>query len=127
MKQFLFKHAALLGKGKAGHKNSIGRIYPVGVHSVPDDHQKDPTFLHFAKHGLIEPFTPKAQGKLKPAESHAAKQSAEVAAKSQLEPDAEASGDHDMPPDGEGDIEPVVDFGDDADEKPKHHGKSRRK
>ena len=92
MAKFVFKQSALLGKGKVGAKNSVGKIYPKGVHEVSKEHQEDPTFKHFAKHGLIAPFAPKEQGELKPAESDIAKVSQD-AAKSQLEPDAEIGGD----------------------------------
>lgn len=90
MKQFVFKQAALLGKGKAG-LNSMGKIYHVGVHGVSEEHQKDPTFVAYLKGGLIVPHVVKEQGELAPASSDAAKQSAEVAA-SQLNPDAEIGG-----------------------------------
>lgn len=96
-KSFLFKQQVLLGKGKVGHKNSVGKIYSKGVHLVSDEHQKDPTFLHFEKGGLIEPFVKKEQGVLKPAESPEAQQAAANAKASQLEPDAEIGGEQSSP------------------------------
>ncbi len=90
MKQFVFKQAALLGKGKAG-LNSVGKIYHVGVHGVSEEHQKDPTFVAYLKGGLIKPHVVKEQGELKPAEGDAAKQAA-LTAKSHMEPDAEIGG-----------------------------------
>ncbi len=90
--KYQFKQAALLGRGLAG-KGSIGKIYPLGVHEVMEEHTKDRTFVHFAKHGLIVPFKGKPeQGTLKAASSDIAKVST-AAAKSQLEPDAEIGGD----------------------------------
>lgn len=90
MKQFVFKQAVLLGKGKAG-LNSLGKTYHLGVHVVSEEHQKDPSFEFYAKAGLIVPFHKKEQEELKPASSAAAKQSAEVA-KSQMDPDVEIGG-----------------------------------
>jgi len=104
---FLFKQSTLLGKGKAGHKNSAGHIYHQGVHALVDaKHTEDPTFVHFKKHGLISEYVPSKQNELKAAESDIAKVSQD-AAKSQLEPDAEIGGDS----------EPNFD------ESPKHHKK----
>ncbi len=92
-KQYLFKQSALLGKGKVGHKNSAGHIYHRGVHALVDpEHEKDPTFLHFKKHKLVEEYVPEKQGELKAAESDVARVSQD-SAKSQLEPDAEIGGD----------------------------------
>lgn len=119
--KFLFKQSALLGKrglaatvGEGGKKivpphGGHGKIYAVGVHEVSEEHQQDATFKHFAKHGLIVPYKPKEQGKLKAAESDIAKVSMD-AAKSQLEPDAEIGGDDD-----------------EADDNSKGHRKVRRK
>lgn len=91
---FLFKQSTLLGKGKVGHKNSAGHIYHRGVHSLVDpDHAKDPTFLHFEKHGLVEEYVPEKQGELKEASSDVAKVSQDAAKSQQLEPDAEIGGD----------------------------------
>lgn len=119
MKQFLFKQSALLGKGKAGHKNSAGQIYHVGVHSVSDEHQQDATFLHFKKHGLIEPYVAKKQEKLKAAESDLAKVS-QGQSEGVTAPDAEVGGDNEIDPDAEV-------GGDDEPKQNKSHGKGRRK
>lgn len=111
MKKFKFLQAALIGRGglkTGGH----GHTYHAGVHEVPEKHQEDPTFKHFAKHGLIVPFKAQESTELPSAKSDIAKLSQEVATKSQqLAPDAEIGG------------EP--DFGDEAEE-PKH-GKKHKK
>lgn len=115
MKQFQFKQAVLLGKGKAG-LNSLGKVYHLGVHEVSEEHQKDPSFEFYSKAGLIVPFVKKDQEELKPASSAAAKQSAEVA-KSQMAPDSEVGGDAESSDE--------ADASEEAEDKP--HGKRRRK
>lgn len=125
MAKYNFKQAALLGGGLGlqAKKGADGKplkvmggghrhLYPKGIHEVKDEkHLSDPTFVHLAKHGLIEKVSAKDGPKeLKPASSPMALAS-QKAAKSQtggdVSPDDEIGGDDDEPtfedvPDDEG-------------------------
>ncbi len=95
MARFEFKQATLLKSGPAG-VGGKHLILPKGVHEVSDEAQKHPTFVHFAKAGLIVPFVPKEQGVLPAPSSPEAKQAAAIAKASQVEPEAEVGGEPDF-------------------------------
>lgn len=116
--KFVFHQSALIGRGAPG-TSSRGVTFHRGVHVVPAKLQEDATFKHFAKHGLIVPFSAKEQGVLKPAESDAAKASA-ANAKAALAPDAEIGGD-------EAPVESEPEFPEDHGDDEKHHHKKKRK
>lgn len=115
MARFLFKQSTMLRNGPAG-VGGKHLIFAKGEHEVPDDAQKHPTFVHFAKGGLIVPVgAPEAPKELAPA-------SGDIAKGQQAAKDAPPAPEEEI---GGSDGEPV--FPDDDEDKPAKGAKGKRK